>query len=354
MTPFLRPLPIRWGVLIALSALLVGGAEMARLPAAFLLGPMVAAVGVAALDAPVRLPGFPYIVAQGMLGLVIAHALTPDLFVEMADDWPLFALAVFWVIAAACLLGWILSRRRVLPDTTAVWGSFPGAATVMTLMAEDYGADVRLVAFMQYYRVLLVVFVASLIARIWTGGGGTGAGGAGLDLFPTLPWAEVAKTAAFAGAAGLIGSRLRFPVAAMLLPALLAFLLQAFTGYRFVLPPWLLAAAYTLIGWSIGLRFTQAILRHALRSLPRVTAAILALIALCGVFAAALVHWAGVDPLTAYLATSPGGVDSVAVIASSASVDLPFVMALQAARFLAVLLLGPSLARFIAGHLGEA
>jgi uncharacterized membrane protein AbrB (regulator of aidB expression) len=45
---------------------------------------------------------------------------------------------------------------------------------------------------------------------------------------------------------------------------------------------------------------------------------------------------------------SPGGADSIAIIASSTKVDLPFVMAMQAARMVIVLLSGPTLARFIA------
>ncbi|MCG5475086.1 MAG: AbrB family transcriptional regulator, partial [Sinorhizobium fredii] len=57
---------------------------------------------------------------------------------------------------------------------------------------------------------------------------------------------------------------------------------------------------------------------------------------------------AGIDPLTAYLATSPGGLDSIAVIAASSDVDLPFVMALQTARLLIITLIGPVLARFVA------
>jgi uncharacterized membrane protein AbrB (regulator of aidB expression) len=51
---------------------------------------------------------------------------------------------------------------------------------------------------------------------------------------------------------------------------------------------------------------------------------------------------------------SPGGLDSVAIIAASSTVDLPFVMAMQTARFLVVLLTGPSLARFIANRVGGA
>ena len=51
----------------------------------------------------------------------------------------------------------------------------------------------------------------------------------------------------------------------------------------------------------------------------------------------------GTDPLTAYLATSPGGADSVAIIAASSNVDVPFVMAMQMARFILVLLVVPVL-----------
>jgi len=63
-----------------------------------------------------------------------------------------------------------------------------------------------------------------------------------------------------------------------------------------------------------------------------------------------LARAAHVDPMTAYLATSPGGMDSVAIIATETPVDVPFVMAMQGLRFFAVLLAGPALARLIAGR----
>lgn len=52
--------------------------------------------------------------------------------------------------------------------------------------------------------------------------------------------------------------------------------------------------------------------------------------------------------MTAYLAMSPGGADSVAIIASPTPVDVPFVMSMQILRFVAVLLVGPPLARHVA------
>ena len=52
--------------------------------------------------------------------------------------------------------------------------------------------------------------------------------------------------------------------------------------------------------------------------------------------------------LTAFLATLPGGIDTVAIIALSGGADTPFVMALQAFRLLVVILMGPSIARLVA------
>jgi uncharacterized membrane protein AbrB (regulator of aidB expression) len=72
----------------------------------------------------------------------------------------------------------------------------------------------------------------------------------------------------------------------------------------------------------------------------------------CVGLAALLVVLDDIDPLTAYLATSPGGADSAAIIAMASNVDVAFVMAMQTARLVLVLLIGPSLASFIARRAG--
>ena len=114
------------------------------------------------------------------------------------------------------------------------------------------------------------------------------------------------------------------------------------------LPRWLLVGAFAVLGWGIGLRFTRSGLAHAARSFPTILASIAALIVFCGAIAVILHRVVGTDLLTAYLATSPGGVDAAVAIAASTEVDMPFVMGLQTVRLLVVLFLGPALARFVA------
>jgi membrane AbrB-like protein len=109
-----------------------------------------------------------------------------------------------------------------------------------------------------------------------------------------------------------------------------------------------LPAAYALTGWEIGLGFTWEVLGYASRALPKILLSIAVLIVFCGGLAFVLMRVFGVDPLTAYLATSPGGIDSVAIIAASSEVDLPFVIALQTIRLFVVILIGPTFASIVA------
>jgi membrane AbrB-like protein len=266
----------------------------------------------------------------------------------MARGWPTFIGGVVSVIVVSVALGWLLTRLRVLPGSTAVWGAFPGAATVMTLMAEGFGADARLVALMQYMRVVMVAVAATAVARFWTAV--TPAAATAIIWFPPVSWTSVAATAALVALSAVAGRILRAPAGPMLVAMGAGALLQNLGVLKIELPPWLLAPTYLLVGWSIGARFNRPILAHAARVAPAVAASIACLIAACGVLGAALAHFAHVDALTAYLATSPGGADSVAIIAASTKVDMPFIMAMQMARLLVVLFTGPAIARFVSNR----
>ena len=238
------------------------------------------------------------------MGCLIARSVPLSIFAEIGRNWPIFLLGVASVVTAAATLGGLLTRWRVLPGTTAVWGSSPGAAAAMTLMSEAYGADVRLVAFMQYIRVVCVAVVASLVSRVWVVG--SGASVPQVIWFPEVAWTSFAETIALAGAGVVLGRHLRVPAGPLLVPLCLGIVLQDTGVVTIALPAWLLAASYAVIGWSIGLGFTRSILAHAAQAFPRIIASTLTLIAVCGLFAAGLVRMAGLDPLTAYLAMSPG------------------------------------------------
>jgi len=337
--------PRQWTILLLLSIIFIVPLELMHLPAALLLGAMAAAILVAVFDGKLAVPHWPYVLAQGLIGCLVARSIGPAILVTMVQKWPVFLAGVCSVLIISTSLGALLARWKVLPGTTAVWGSSPGAATVMVLMSEGFGGDPRLVAYMQFLRVMLVALVASVVARFWAAPGGLPR--TAIDWFPTVAAGPLWETMALAVVGAIIGAKTRIPAGALLLP-LFAGIALSFTHLMTItLPPWLMAGCYALIGWSIGLRFSREIVIYAARVFPKIAASTLTLIALCGGLAVLLHLIVGTDPLTAYLATSPGGADSVAIIAASSPVDVPFVMAMQMARFVLVLLVGPALARAV-------
>ncbi|MET3791835.1 membrane AbrB-like protein [Aquamicrobium terrae] len=338
---------LQWFVLLAVSAALIGTLELAGVPAALLIGPMLGgiAMGVSGATARVPLPAFS--VAQGIIGCLIASSVSADIFPLLYVHWPPIMGAVLATLAASSFLGWLISRWRILPGTTALWGSTPGAAAAMVLMAGAFGADQRLVAVMQYLRVIIISVSASLVASLWVDT--TQMSRPDIVWFPVPDALGLTTTLGVAILGSQLGRLLRLPSPFFLGSMILGMLLHLGIGLDFDLPQWLLGMSYALIGWHIGLGFTRPVLHHAMRALPQMIGSIAALLIFCGALGWLMSRTLGIDPMTAYLATSPGAMETIAIIAAAThNVDMSFVMALQTARFLLVLLVGPPLARFFA------
>jgi uncharacterized protein len=340
------PAPVQWVALLALSAFmsLIWGA--AGLPAGLLLGPMIGGIVFGVHGLRLEVPQWSYLGAQALIGAMVSASITPAIVVSFAHDYGLFCSVITATLLGAAALGWLISRSGLIPGATAVYGTSPGAASAMVLLGEAEGADARLVAFMQYSRVLLVALGAAIVARFWAGAAGAHAPGAPW-LMP-VHWGNLASVLLLAAVGQQVARLLRLQAWALLGPMLPLSALHAGGWLAIDLPRWLLAAAYALLGWHIGLGFRRDFLRHAGRALPVVAGAALCLMGLCGLLAWCLTQVAHIDALTAYLATSPGGLDSVAIIAASTPrVDLQFVLALQSVRLLFVIVLAPPLTRLV-------
>jgi membrane AbrB-like protein len=332
-------------LLLVVTAALVAPLYLMGLPAAFLLGAMGAAMIVAGRGGSARLPDWLFALAQAVVGCLIARSFTVPLFHAMAEHFGLFAGVTVSVLLVATALGLALARLRVLPGSTALWGSFPGAAMVMVLLSGSFGGDMRLVAVMQYLRVVVVAVTASLVGRLF---GMAGGGAHHTAWLAPVAWPSFAVVLAIIVAGGLFGPRVRMPAAPLLLPMIVATALQDVGLVRVELPQLLLVGSYVILGWAIGLRFTRDTFRDARRALPQVLGTLVMLVAACGAIGWVVKGVAHIDLLTAYFATSPGGADSIAIIAAGTSVDVSLVMAIQMGRFLAVLLFGPTLAKLAA------
>lgn len=281
--------------------------------------------------------------AQALVGCVIALSATPGFFAGVLQSLPVYLGLAASTLGITMAFGWLMTSRGWLPGTTAIWGLAPGASTAMVLMSEAYGGDRRLVAMIQYLRVLLVALLAMGLAHLR----GEGAGHAATDWLAVRDAGAVLVTLVSAAGAGWAGWVSRIPAGVFLLPMLAGAALQGSGLLRLELPVVITAVAYAVVGWSIGLGFTRAAVIYSARMLPRILAVLVAMLACCGVLAVGISALTGVDLLSAWLATSPGGTDTILIIATTTPVDLPFILGGQLVRFLMVLAVGPLLARWL-------
>lgn len=225
-------------------------------------------------------------------------------------------------------------------------------AGAVIAMSDARGLDSRMVALAQMLRLVSVIFAMSALAWGIAGGvapppapGGPGSAGVWLTL-------AVAAT-------GIVGPRFApiVPAGATLIPLVIASVLAGGGFVTLALPDWLLVAAYFVLGTQVGLRFTPELVRHGLRATPVILAAAMALLLLCGISGLALATLRDIDPMSAMLATVPGSIDAIGLLAVKGHADVGFVMTMQVVRLFTVVLAGPVLARWLtrrfAGAPGE-
>jgi membrane AbrB-like protein len=321
-------------------------AQWAHVPAAWLIGPLIVAIVAAISGIALGLPRWSLAAPQGIIAVTIAQAFTLPVIGEVVHEWLPILIVVAATVLAAGTAGWLLARYSPISAATAAWGSSPGAAVTMIALSADYGADARIVAFMQYLRITFVVLTASLVSHFVLAHSATQTPPAapGTTAFVLLPFLA---TLAFAVAAAFAGRYSKVPGAQFIFPLVGGSALHVSGLLAIDVTWWLLDAAYLTVGWTIGLSYTRELLLFVARVLPTLllsTAVLLGMCALAGALLVLLVH---VDPLTAYLATTPGGLDSVAIIALGSGSNVALVLAIQMLRLFAVVVSGPPLAKLI-------
>jgi membrane AbrB-like protein len=342
-----------WLALIALASLLIVLLRAADMPAAFLLGPMIAAIAIAVSGARARLPRFFIIAAQAVLGCLIAAALDDELVRVIAAHWEIFVAFSLATIVITAVLGVLVTRTGWLPGTTAIWGLSPGAASAMVLLADEYGADKRMVALMQYSRIVLVALAAILLAKAVGHPSlpthATASGSLAVHWFALPPLVPFLEMLLLAASGIVIAVYFGKASAALFVPAFVGAALQAAGVIHIAVPPLPATLAFCVVGIYVGLSFTREVLVHSLRVMPAMLVAIVTMILLCGLLSLLFGNLLpGTDPLTAYLAMSPGGIDAAVIIASQASVSLPLILASQFTRLLFVIAGAPALAKWLA------
>jgi membrane AbrB-like protein len=340
---------VAWAALAAATVAVGWTLGALGLPSPYLFAGLLLGLGAAivrpdrlAVSAPV------FAGAQAVTGVTLGAYLQSSALSAVGRAWLPVVLASVATLLLSLAAGAALARWTPTDTRTAALGMVAGGASGIVGMADEMGGDDRLVAFMQYLRVLVVVLLTPLLVALAFPGhdiGDVPGGGSELSLGSSSDWA---LALALAPAGVLAGRAVRLPAATLLGPMILAAIVTV-SGVAgdFAVPGVLREAAFAIIGLRIGLRFTVAAVRLAGRLLAPVTLCILALLAACFGLAVLLHLSTSASLLDAYLATTPGGLYAVLAVAFGTGANTTFIVAVQGLRVLVMVLLAPLLVRVL-------
>ena len=337
----------RW-LAVAAALVAVATAFMSvGLPSAYLLAAFVVGIAYALFAHPsLEVPGVAALGAQGVVGVTAGSYLQRSTVGALGDHVvPILGVSVL-TVALSVGAGLVLARISRIDRPSAAFGMIAGGAAGIIALSRELGADERLVAVMQYVRVLLIVAITPIVA---IGVFGMRRAPHGAASGPLWSGHGILYLAA-AGAVGLLCARtLRLPGGTILGPMLVAGVVSL--SYRPLvgpIPVVMTDLAFASIGLDVGLRFTPSALRRAGEMLPRSIAVILAMLAASAGFGAGLAALAHVSMLDGYLATTPGGLTAVIALAVGSNTNTTFIVSVQVIRTVLMLAAAPTIAAWLA------
>ena len=337
---------MRWALLVVLTAAGTAGLNALAVPSPALFAGLVAAMLLALLGrAPGRVARPLTASAQAVVGVVIGVLARPETLVAVARDWLPVLLVGSGTLALSMASGLLLGRRPGVSPLTGLLALTAGGASGLVAVTRELGGDERVVAVIQYLRVVLVTVSMPLIATTFYEASSDAVAG---PEAPGAPWYIGLLLTVVCAAVGLPLARvLHVPAGGLLGPMTVALVLTLTGVAGDATPPaGLVELAYAVIGWQAGVRFTRDSLRTVITVLPLACLLIVAIIAACAGLGLLLSAATGTTVLEGYLATTPGGVYAVLATAISAGGDVTFVVATQVLRVIVMLLVAPVLARF--------
>jgi membrane AbrB-like protein len=339
--------------LITIAACGAAIAKAAHIPAAFLIAPLIvsAIFAVRGLSS-IRLTKPSFFLVQGIIGVSLASSFTASSLAVLQAHWlpVLFVVLSMQVFTIINALFFVYFGK--LSPATALLGTLPGGAGEMAAISETFGADARVVSVMQYTRLLVIVLMVSVGSSIIGVGGGSAGNVLLAPAVVSLGSNMLSLLVAIAGV--FIGLKLRIPAGTMIVPLFLSLFISSL-GFPLGFAQPVLWLVYAALGLQIGSQFDQSVVERMKHLAFSLIGASLFLMFGSMLIAVAFSKMINLSGVTAYLAATPGGLDSVAVIASEVRADPAIVLTVHFSRLVLVLTTGPLLvklfSRIMTGHI---
>ena len=338
-SPSLRETLLRLGETLIIGA--IGGAALglAKFPAGWLSGAIIAVAIAALARRPVRVPHILGQCANNVLGISLGASVTPDSVARMGT-WP--ASLAMLALAMACgsaVVVFYLHRVHDWDVLSALFASSPGGLSQALALAAETGADLRSVAMVQAMRVLVLSAGLPLCFAAFGITGSRPVVNPAVATVASMEELAVLVVAAVVG--GLIAYRLRFP-GGLLVGAMAASGVLHATGLVKVnLPLPAAIVAFIVMGSIIGARFAGTDI-WLLRRLTVVGLGALAVgTAVASVFAVATALLLSLPVGDVVMAFAPGALEAMTTLAFALNLDPAYVGTHHIARLIFVSLVVP-------------
>ena len=267
------------------------------------------------------------LVFMSIIGAMIGSRFSPELLTLLPDFWISgLALIPFILIAhggSYAIMRWIGGYEKL----DAYFAALPGGIIDSTALAEEAGADLRIVTAQHFIRIILVVTSVPLLFLFVEGNAVGSLGGQSLGTVDyNIIDITLLITIALVGLAA--GQLTKLPVSHMLGPLLLALVLSVGGVIEIDIPPWLGHAAQYMVGTALGAQFSGVSRKLLLRGLGMGLLAGAYMLFLAAMFAMVLIQYVPADFGAMFISFAAGGLAEMSLIALSLNFN-PVVVALH-------------------------
>ena len=267
------------------------------------------------------------LISMSLIGTMIGSSVTPEFLTLLPQFW-LSGLAIIPFILFAHGGSYAIMRKLGNYDPKdAYFAALPGGIVDSAALAEEAGADLRVVTTQHFIRIILVVIIIPFLFLIIRGDAVGSAAGESLAAADyTLE--DIGIILVIAAVGLVLGRMTRLPVSHMLGPLLLALVLSITGVVAISAPEWMVNLAQYFVGTALGAQFSGVSRRLLTRGLGMGVLAGIYMLGLAGAFAALLVEVVPADFGALFISFAAGGLAEMSLIALSLNFN-PIVVAIH-------------------------
>jgi len=346
--------------LLVIAVAVVGGfiGNKLKLPAGGMLGAMLAVVALQMVFAQAALPNGLQVILQIASGIMIGSRVTKS------DALGLRKLALPAVVMVICMLainitiGTVMYRFSKLDTATSLFASAPGGMMDMAIVSAELGANPAYVALLQLSRLMfiftcMIPFYRKITSKIRPVAVIAASGSSSPEVGdkqqkPELGsfFKRVCITILCGGTCGLALWWLSIPAGAII-GAMLGTAICNIVTDKAYFPPRCRLPLQMVAGAFIGMRMDRDSIFAMGDLIVPMLILFVGVIAITFLTALVMRKLTRLDMATCLLASTPGGLAEMAILADNLGLDTPKIAVLQVARLMSVIIFFPTMLYFV-------